>query len=167
MIFMIVIVTLLFLYDSNAKRLKARISKERRANRRWEAILEKRYEALQGVLNETRKSFNLIGNSARWGRIFAVRIAARKQGCGMAKGFKSKGKGWANIACAAKGQCVCDGIKKGDALITTEDLPPTSARKDAEERESRIVWLRQHHAERNNLGGDRVKVAKAIERIIF
>ena len=169
MVFMIVIVALLCLYHSNAKRLEAQLSKERRTNRRWEAILDKRCDAIQETLDKTRKAFNLVGNSARWGRIFAVRIAARKQRCGLTKGFRSRGKGWANIECAARKQCVCDGIEKGDPLITTEDLPSTSARKDAEEerrqRESRNKFLRRYHAQKRSQEGHRIATAKVVEKI--
>jgi hypothetical protein len=166
MIFMIVIVALLFLYHSNAKRLEAQLSKERRINKRWEAILDKRYDAIQETLNKTRKAFNLVGNSARWGRIFAIRIANRSQKCGMADGFVGRGKSWANIACAAKGQCVCDGIEKGDPLITTvENLPLASARKDAEEKERRKEFLRGYHAEKRSQEGHRIATAKVVEKI--
>jgi hypothetical protein len=165
MIFMIVIVALLFLYHSNAKRLEAQLSKERRINKRWEAILDKRYDAIQETLNKTRKAFNLVGNSARWGRIFAIRIANRSQKCGMADGFVGRGKSWANIACAAKGQCVCDGIEKGDPLITTEDLPSTSARKDGRQRESRNKFLRRYHAQKRSQEGHRIATAKVVEKI--
>jgi len=166
MIFMIVIVALLCLYHSNAKRLEAQLSKERRVNKRWEAILDERYEAIQETLNKTRKAFNLVGNSSRWERVFAVRIAARKQGCGMAKGFRARGKGWANVACAARGECICDGIEKGDPLITTvENLPLTSARKDAKEKESRNEFLRGYHAKKRSQEGHRIATAKVVEKI--
>ncbi|MBW2565607.1 MAG: hypothetical protein JRE24_01740 [Deltaproteobacteria bacterium] len=178
MIFMIVIVALLCLYHSNAKRLNGQ-RQELRAS--LEKQLEKQCDVYDRKIAALNTALNLIGNSAKWNRTFAVGIAGRNQKCALSEGFRARGRGWASVACAAnaKEECVCGGIKKGDAIITTVDIPPTSAKKDAEEKEwndgdGRKLWLRNFYAQKaeeedldesERKYKSRIATAKVVEKI--
>lgn len=153
MIFMIVIVALLCLYDSNAKRLVNQAGFVRK--KQWRAH-KRKCDAYDGMIAALKSAFNLIGNSTKWDRVFAVGIAGRSQKCALSEGFRARGRGWASVACAAnaKEECVCDGIKKGDAIITTaKDLPPISAKQVEADKEwhdggGRKLWLKTFYAQK-------------------